>query len=129
MEIHRGRTTAVQIGFVAPIPAGHEVIVISFEREGAGWLEASEAEAVVDVTSGTIYADLTYWSAMKAHRFPDASPASDPAGALGPAWRAKHSFHGRATGAVVSTRDTGDTNHACTILFLVPLDVTPGYRG
>ncbi len=130
MDIHRGEArTAIQVGFVAPVPAGHEVVVMKLELEGAGWLDISEAVVVVDLTTGLVYADIGYWTAMKAHGIPDESPADDPARALGPAWRTKASIRGRSTGAVVSTKDSGDTNHACTMLFVVPPAAEAGYRG
>lgn len=130
MEIHVAEAaTLVEVAFVAPVPAGHEVIVLHLELEGAGWLDTSEAEVIVDATAGTVYADVAYFTVMKRRGLPAGPPAHDPVAILGPGWRPKRSMRGRAVGALVSTKDGGEANHAYTLLHVVPLAAEPGYRG
>ena len=114
---------------MAPVPIGHEAIVLELAREGGGWLDTTGAEVVVDVTTGTLYADVSYWSVLRERGWPAQPPTSDPIAALGPDWRAKHSFRGRSKGSIISTKDAGDTNHACSVLWLEPPDLQSSYRG
>jgi hypothetical protein len=130
VEIKReGPLSIVELTFVAPVPLGNEVIALEVERTGGGWLDTKAAEAVIDVTTGTVYADVGYWSVLKDRGWPLEPPANDPIAALGPDWRAKHSVRGRSRGTLVSTKDAGDTNHACTVLWIAPPDSETSYRG
>jgi hypothetical protein len=126
-----GRVRVVELEVAAPIAAGHEVVAFAFVRKNAGFFDlVSSCEAVLDVTSGVLHADATYWSVLTSDRpLPEHPPALDPVAALGPDWTAKTSVRGRVQGALVSTKDGGELNHARTLLHLEPLDVPPGYRG
>lgn len=128
MEVHeREGVTLVEVGFVAPVPAGHEVLVLQLKLENAGWLDISDASVVIDVTTGTVYADVHYYTVLKARGLPLQAPANEPVGTLGPGWQVAKSIKGRSTGSLVSTKDSGDTNHAYTLLHLAPLEAS-GYR-
>lgn len=124
-----GAVTVVEVAFVAPVQAGHEVLVLELAREGAGWLDTAAADAVVDVTASAVYADDGYASVLKETGPTAMPPAQDPAGALGPTWRVKKTVRGRVQGVVVTTRHGGESNHALTLLWIAPLGSGPGYRG
>lgn len=129
MEITtRGATTVVELPFVAAVPAGHEILAVDLTLDGGGWLETTSASAVVDTATGIVYADLGYWTVLKAAgRLPE-PPAQNPVEALGPGWRVAQAVRGRVRGAVVSTRDVGEQNHAATLLYLVVEGTEAPYR-
>lgn len=111
--------------FLAPIPAGNEVVVLVLDNPSAGFLESGTAELVIDVPTRTIYADRAYMFALKATA-PKAHPADDPRPSA--AWRVKKTWRGISRGAVMSTRDGGDTNEASSLLWVARVDAPQGYR-
>jgi hypothetical protein len=130
MEIHReGALVLVEVELVAPVPIGHDVLVLDLKLEGAFWPLTSTAQAVVDETTGTVFADENYWLALKEKGWPPLPPAADPVGSLGARWRVKRSVRGRVRGSVVSTKDEGDHNHARTLLYVAPPEAEGSYRG
>jgi hypothetical protein len=124
----RESVTVVELEFAAPIPAGNQALVLTLVREKAGFFDVSEVELVVDRTARTVYADYPYWTVAASAGWRDTPVADDPVGFLGEGWSAKRALEGRVAGALLSTKDTGDTNHVRTLLHLLP-EVEKGYRG
>ena len=124
----RDSATVVMVEFAAPVPAGNEVLVISLEREDAGFFDVAVAEVVIDLTARVTYADYAYWAILQERGWPSAPVTEDPVAALGPSWKRKRSLHGRVAGALLSTRDGGEQNHARTLLHVLP-EMEKGYRG
>ncbi len=128
MRIHQQDAfVIVDLDFVAAVPAGHEVAVLQLEQPRAGFFDDDAAECVLDRTAQILYADHVYWRLLL-EALVLAVPAEDPVAALGSGWRVKGSVEGRALGAVVSTRDGGDANHARTRLHLAALVPDRPYR-
>jgi hypothetical protein len=127
-SIRRRTTTVVMVEFAAPIPAGNEALFLTIERQDGGFFDVTEVEAIVDLSTRIVYADFAYWTVLKEAGWPAAPVADDPIACLGAGWKPKRSFKGRIAGALLSTRDTGDTNHIRTVLHALP-DVERGYRG
>jgi hypothetical protein len=119
--------TVVDVDFVSSVAAGHEVVVLELARPGAGFLERSRAACVLDRTSQVVYADHAYWGVLEEANTVGV-PAQDPIAALGPGWQVKLRVEGTVVGAVVSTRDDADSNHARTRLHVVPLGSPRAYR-
>jgi hypothetical protein len=117
----------VDLNFLVPIPAGHEVLLVAFRNpRGADFFEASQARCAIDRTVRLVYADCAYWDSFKT-QVRTAHPADEPA--LGAPWRTEREVRGVSLGGVMSSKDEGEVNHAWTRLYVRPPESEPGYRG
>lgn len=112
---------AFELPFLAPIPRGHEVLVVGLLRAPTAtepsWL-------VVDRTAGILYCGENLWGPLGQ----SAEAASDPVAVLTRwSWRVARSATGRVRAALVASSDVGDSNFARTRLFLEPEGAGP-YR-
>jgi hypothetical protein len=123
----QGAFVIVDVDFFSPVPAGNDVLDMRLERTGAGFFERNMVECVLDRTGQIVYASQVYWNLlMDADTV--AVPAADPVATLGPSWRVKASVEGKVIGAVASTRNDADANHARTRLHIAPTVPGKVYR-
>jgi hypothetical protein len=122
-----GPNKIVDVRYVAPVGSGSLVRVVSLEKSRSGFFDEVRTECVIDVERRVVYADATFWM-LPTESESMALPCDDPAGALGPRWRVSETVEGNVTCAVVTTRDSGDQNHANTRLYLAPPEAS-AYRG
>jgi hypothetical protein len=113
---------AHEIPFLAPVPRGHDVLVVWFKRTPEAPNES--AALVLDQTGGILYCDDTLWGPLGT----DPRASTDPVGVLTRwSWTVTRSYNGTVQGCAVSTKDRGDSNHAKTRLFVERTNSTP-YR-
>lgn len=110
--------TVIDLAYLAPVPAGHEVIVLNLGRADAGFFDADKAECVIDRTAGVLYADRSYLGALVANPNAQALPADAPADVLGPGWSVQRSFAGQVACTVMATTDAMKSNYARTRLYV-----------
>lgn len=125
----------VDLNFLVPIPAGHEVLLLAQRNPRAGFFQESFARCVIDRTARLVYADHAYWMSFKAQAR-TAHPADEPN--LGAPWQPAEAIEGVSLGGVMSSKDGGEANvtwtredavHAWTRLYVRPPESEPGYRG
>jgi hypothetical protein len=116
----------IDFDFLVPIPAGHDVLLLSQQNPRAGMFESSFARCAVDRTTRLIYADYTYWEFFKAQPR-STHPVDEPS--LGAPWQSAQTVEGVSLGGVMSSKDGGETNHAGTRLYVRPPESEAGYRG
>jgi len=109
--------TVIDLPYLAPVPAGHDVAVLKIARADAGFFESGEVECVVDRATRIVYADRAYLNALAQSPVP-AYPADAPADALGPGWSVQRSFMGQVVCAVLSTADATSNSAARTRLYV-----------
>jgi hypothetical protein len=100
----------IDLSFLAPVPAGHDVLHASIASSDGSYAGAF----VLDVTAGVLYA-------VEAVRDPLAAAARS-------GWSPKVLRTGRAMGAAISTKNQGDANHAETRLFIEQAGPAAPYR-
>lgn len=110
--------TVIDLAFLAPVPAGHEVVVLRLGRAEAGFFDASDAECVLDRATRMVYADRAYLNALSQSPTRHALPADAPIDALGPGWSAKRSFVGQVVCTVLATADGTSNSAARTRLYV-----------
>jgi len=112
---------AFELPFLAPIPRGHEVLVVGLLRD-PGAFEPSWL--ALDRTAGVLYCGENLWGPIGR----SAEAATDPVAILTRwSWRVAQSATGRVRAALVGSSDVGDSNFAKTRLFLEPEGAGP-YR-
>lgn len=107
------------LDFVAPVARDHYVLVATMQREDM------RGCFVLDHTAGVLYADATLWGPF-GHRL---SAVTDPLGTLAQyGWQPVKAVTGRVLGAMISTKNSGEANHAETRLFVAPAPPATPYR-
>lgn len=107
------------LDFLAPVPRDHLVLVVTVQRETAF------GSFVLDQTAGVLYADAALWGPLGRR----VTAVTDPLAALAVFdWRPVKAMAGRVVGAMISTRNTGEANHAETRLFVEPAPPAAPYR-
>lgn len=108
-----------ELWFLAPVPRDHLVLVATVHREGA------YGSFVLDQTAGVLYADAVLWGPLGKR----ASAVVDPLATLAQYdWTPVKTTVGRVLGAMMSTKNTGEANHAETRLFVEPAPAAAPYR-
>jgi hypothetical protein len=108
---------AFELLFLAPVPVGHRVHVVKYERlttplfGNEGRWEPSSSPLLVDLDTGIVYCDERSFTGFDGRTF-----------------RAGNVFEGRVTSCIVHSSDTGESNQAVTKLVIEPLP-QGGYRG
>lgn len=110
--------TVIDLAYLAPVPAGHEVVVLQLDQADAGFFDEGMAECVIDRATGVVYADRVYLKALARGPASNALPADAPADALGPGWRVTRSFAGQVVCAAVGTADGSSTSSSRTRLYV-----------
>lgn len=110
--------TVIDLPYLAPVPAGHEVLVLELANAAGGFFEFNEAGCVVDRATRVVYADRSYLTILAKNPSPSAYAADAPADALGPGWRVNRSFSGQVVSAVVGTADGVSNSAARTRLYV-----------
>jgi hypothetical protein len=116
----------IDVDYLAPVPAGTEVSILSLSRPDAGFFGASEVSCVIDRGHRIVYGDLTLWELLTSSTS-STLPCDDVAAALGPSWVVARHVEGRVSCAVVTTRGEGKFNHIRTRLYVM-LMKEPAYR-
>jgi hypothetical protein len=106
--------TFFDLPFVAPVPQGHDVLVVHFHQGEPTRLEA----LVLDRTDRVLYCGDRLWGPL----------GNDPALALHDpvavltrfTWRTGQTVSGVSGGAIVSVKTSGDANESRTRLFVEP---------
>ena len=112
-------TELYELSFLAPVPRDHLVLVATVHRDGA------YGTFVLDQTAGVLYSDTVIWGPLGKR----ASAVNDPLATLAQyEWRPVRASTGRIVGAMISTKNMGDANHAETRLFVEPLPPAAPYR-
>ncbi len=113
---------AHDIAFVAPIPAGNQVLIARVRRsEGESWTPT----LVLDVSSKALYRNDTLYGPLSN----DVLSTTDPLAVLTRwSWKVVKVSEGRVVGCIVSTTGTGDSNTA-TRLFVETTGAAAPYRG
>ncbi len=114
--------SVLEVEFVAPVPRGHEVHVITLTHDELG----RTAQLVHDRTAGVVYGGtVTAGPLARDVAFACADPASHLARF---SWKVTQRDVGVAQGALVTTSNHGEVNVAVTRLVLEPGPASP-YRG
>ncbi|MDB4933251.1 MAG: hypothetical protein JWP87_223 [Labilithrix sp.] len=112
-----------EVCFVAPVPHGHDALVVTLRRSEG---ETSTCSFVLDQTDGILYCDEDLWSPFGS----DPLATRDPLAVLAKwSWVVAKSTTGTVIGSIVSTKDGGDQNHARTRIFVTPKAAGQPYRG
>lgn len=110
--------TVIDLPYLAPVPVGHEVLVLELANAAGGFFELNEAGCVVDRQTRVMYADRSYLTSLAKNTTPNAFPIDAPADVLGPGWTVSRSFAGQVVCALVGTADGMTTTTAKTRLYL-----------
>ena len=70
--------TVIDLPYLAPVPAGHEVLVLQLANAGGGFFELNEAGCVVDRQTRVMYADRSYLTSLAKNTNPHAFPIDRP---------------------------------------------------
>jgi hypothetical protein len=112
---------AYELPFLAPVPHGHEVVLVALLRSAES---TKKTFLALDRTASILYCDDELWGIFRHEH-----EVADPVAALTRwSWVVAKSTTGRVVGAMVSTADTGDSNHAKTRLFIEPIVPGAPYR-
>jgi hypothetical protein len=104
-----------ELPFLAPVPRGHDVLVVSLRRTPD---DPSLSRFVLDQTDGVLYCDEKLWGAFGR----DVLATQNPLGVLTRwSWVVEKAATGRVAGVMISTKNWGDTNHSETRLFVEPM--------
>jgi hypothetical protein len=107
------RMEIINVEFAAMVPRGHEVVVAKFRST----VENKFVDIVIDTTANVVYCDDRGWGPLI--QIPQA--IDDPISAFQRwSWALIEQTKGTVSGAIVSTRDDGDSNHARTRIFIEP---------
>ena len=110
---------AHQLAFFAPIPRGHEVLLVTFNMEG------KSPKLVLDRTAANLYCPDALWGAL--HQDPVLA-VSDPVAVLTRwSWTVQSAVAGICAGAVLSTKQSGGDRHDAKTLLLIEPAAAP-YR-
>lgn len=102
----------VRLEFLAPVPRGHDVLVSWFKQQPDA---TSESVVVLDRTAGVLYCDESTWGPLGTAEL----ALRDPIAVLTRwTWVLTRSLSGMSGGALVSTKDRGESNHVRTDLFV-----------
>lgn len=95
-----------ELSFLAPVPFGHEMVVMRFVRRQEIFLDFNgPLWVVVDRTARVLYGDEHVWQvASQSPSFID-----DPVAALKVEWRPERVVVGKGAGALVFTKDGGES--------------------
>lgn len=105
-------TTAHELPFLAPIPRGHEVLIVKFSLAG------KSPSLVLDRTASSLYCPEALWAPL--HQDP-ALAVTDPVALVTRfAWVVKSAVEGLCAGALVATTAGHDRYDVKTILLLEP---------
>lgn len=108
-----------ELQFLAPVPRDHLVLVATVHREGR------TGSFVLDQSAGILYSDESLWGPLGRR----ATAVTDPLATLAQYdWTPVKATVGRVVGAMISTRNTGEANHAETRLFVEPAAPGSPYR-
>lgn len=105
-----------ELPFLAPVPFGHDVLVV-FART-----ELSLARLVLDETTHVLYCEPRLWGALGTNL----RATVDPIGALaGWKWTIERTLRGRSAGAMIAPGEQGVAEIARTRLFVEAAPTTP----
>lgn len=104
--------------FVAPIPRGHEVLLVTFT------VDNQSPTLVLDRTTSIVYCPENLWGPL--HQDPVLA-VSDPIAAVTRfAWTVRNTVAGTCVGALISTQNSGNKQEAKTRMLIEP--ATAPYR-
>lgn len=113
---------ALRVAFLAPVPAGHEVLIATLRMSEESDVRAS---LVLDVSARALYCDERLWDPLLG----DPRATVDPLAVLGQySWVLETRTTGRVLGTASATRDRADMASARTVLYFEPLAAAPAYR-
>ncbi len=111
--------TVIDVPFLAPIPRGHEVLVVTFELDGKSPMLVHDKSA-----AAVYYPDDLSGPLLRAAE----QAVDDPVTAITRfPWTVKDAIAGLSLGALVSTQRTSRGQEATTRLFVEPASKQP-YR-
>ena len=104
--------TAHDLPFLAPIPRGHEVLVVTFTLAG------KSPTMVLDRTTSNLYCPEPLWGPL--HQDPVLAVTDPIAVVTRFAWTVQSAVEGVCGGALVSTKGWGDRYEIRTLLLVEP---------
>ena len=113
---------AHELFFVAPIPRGHDVVIVTLTDTGVYF---NNLACALDETAGILYCGEDLFDTFGRQ----VMSVTDPGALLAKLGRpALRTTKGRVVGSIVSTKHDGDANFTRTRLFLQPTTATSPYR-
>jgi hypothetical protein len=105
-----------ELPFLAPIPRGHEVLVVTFASED------KTLTAVLDRTASSLYCPEALWGPL--HQDP-VRAVTDPVAVITRwAWTLRSAVEGVCAGAMMSTKSWGGDRHEVKTILLVEVATT-----
>jgi len=109
----------IELPFLAPIPRGHDVVVVTFT------LDDRSPTLVVDRTAGTVYCPDALAGALQQDPL---HAVADPISTLTRwSWTVKSTMSGVCAGALVSTRVSGNNRYELKTHLLMEPAATTGH--
>lgn len=103
--------TAHELAFLAPIPRGHEVLLVTFTLEG------KSPKLVLDRTASSLYCPEELWGPL--HQDP-VNAVTDPVAVITRwAWTVQSATEGVCAGALLSTKHRGGDRHDVRTMLLI----------
>jgi hypothetical protein len=113
---------ALRVAFMAPVPAGHEVLIATLRMSEESDVRAS---LVLDVSARALYCDERLWDPLLG----DPRATIDPLAVLAQySWVLETRTVGRVLGTATASRDRANMASARTVLYFEPMAAVPAYR-